>query len=138
LFAFAEAPSSGIFIIQKPARKIPCEQELKMLIGNKKICLLKNPLFGIDELEYVTDILYDFELKNNYVEIGLSSESANTLNQTISIMRDVQFALVVNHDIICIFTIHEKMNTRYLRIGMDLDFKSLEFVHDVLKKHIQQ
>jgi hypothetical protein len=138
LFAFAEAPQSGIFIVQKPTRKIPCEQELKMLIGTKKICILKNPLLDIDELEYVTDILYDFDLKNNYIEIGLSSASANTLNQTISIMRDVQFALVINRDVICIFTIQERMNTRYLRIGMDLDFKNLVFVHDILKKHIQQ
>ena len=137
LLALTEAPSSGIFIIQKPARKIPCEQELKMLIGTKKICVLQKPLLGIDELQYVTDIQYDLHLKNNYVEIGLSPASAKALNQTITLMPDVQFALVIERDVICTFIIHEKMNTRYLRIGMVLDFKSLASVRDILRKHVQ-
>lgn len=132
LFAFSEASKSGIFIIKKPTKKNPCEQELKMLIGGKNVCVLKKPILGISALEYVTDILYDPTLKSNYIDLGLSSTSVNTLNQTISILPKTQFALVVESRVVCIFTINEKMETRYIRIGRDLDQKNLAVVHDVL------
>lgn len=132
LFAFSEASTSGIFIIKKPTKKNPCEQELKMLIGGKNVCVLKKPILSIGALEYVTDILYDPKNKSNYVDLGLSSTSVNTLNQTISILPKTQFALVVDSKVVCIFTIHEKMDTRYIRIGKDLDQKNLAVVHDIL------
>ncbi len=59
LVSFSEPPSSGIFIVKKPSKKNPCEQDLKMLIGVKRVCVLKKPIVSVDELEYVTDILYD-------------------------------------------------------------------------------
>lgn len=103
-----------------------------MLIGGKNVCVLKKPILGISALEYVTDILYDPTLKSNYIDLGLSSTSVNTLNQTISILPKTQFALVVESRVVCIFTINEKMETRYIRIGRDLDQKNLAVVHDVL------
>lgn len=134
MLAFSEAPRSGIFIIKKPGRKDPCEQELKMLIGGKKVCVLKKPIVSVDELEYATDILYDPVIECNYVNIGLSPGSVKTLNQTIHTLPKTQFALVVNDDVICIFTIHERLDTRYIKIGTDLDIKSLMIVRDALKK----
>ncbi len=105
-----------------------------MLVGGKKVCVLKKPIISIDELEYVTDILYDPVRKVNHVNLGLSQGSINTLNQTVRSIPKTEFALVVNDDVIGTFTIQDKLVERYLRIGTDLDIKNLEMVRDALKK----
>ena len=134
LTSFSEVPYSGIYIVAKPVKKNPCEQELEMLVGKRKICTSKKPIISIEELEYVTDILYDPTLKLNYINLGLSSKSVTVLNQTVDFLPHSQFALVVENDVICIFTIHESFTDRFLRIGSDLDLKNLTIVHDALKK----
>lgn len=105
-----------------------------MLIGSKRVCILDEPIVKIDELEYVTDILYDHLIKCNYIDLGWSSASVNILNQTNTLVPKPEFALVVNNDVICIFKIEEGLKTRYLRIGQDLDIKGLMIVHDALAK----
>jgi hypothetical protein len=82
LVSFSQVPYSGIYVVRKPLRRSPCQQELKMLIGEKKICMLKKPIISIDQLEYVTDILYDPVVKSHYIKLGLSAESIKVLNQT--------------------------------------------------------
>ncbi len=134
LTSFSEVPPSGIFIVRKPVKKNRCAQELKMLVGEKKVCILKKPLINIDELEYVTGILYDPIVKLNYIKLGLSSESVKNLNETNNFLLDTQFALVVESDVICIFTIQENFTERFLRIGFDLDLQNLTLVHKALKK----
>lgn len=129
-----ETPTSGIFIVKKPSRKDPCETVLKMLIGPKRVCILKEPVVRVDELEYVTDIKFDPLLECNYVDLGLSKESVKVLNQTISILPNAEFALVVDNHVICLFKIQDSMNTRYLRLGQNLDIKSLETLRDTLRK----
>jgi hypothetical protein len=134
MLGFTDAPNSGIFIVKKPTKKNPCEQELRMLVGGKRVCVLKKPIIGIDEFEYVTDILYDPVIKRNYINLGLSQSSINRLNQTVTSIPKAEFALVVTDDVIGTFTIHEKLVERHLRMGTDLDLKNLEMVRDVLKK----
>lgn len=134
MLSFSEIPTSGIFIIKNPGRKDPCEQELKMLIGGRKVCVLKKPLISIDGLEYVTDILYDPVLKRNHVNLGLSSSSVSTLNQTVSSITKPEFAIVVNNSVIGIFVINERLSESFLRLGTDLDLKDLETVRDALRE----
>ena len=105
-----------------------------MLIGVKRVCVLMKPIVSVDELEYVTDILYDPIVETNYIKLGFSSASVHTLNQTVSTLPKVEFAVVVEDDVICIFTIEEKLHDRYIKIGYDLDNKSLMVVRDALKK----
>lgn len=134
LVDFSNTPESGIYIVKQPGRKDPCEQLLKMLIGSKRVCIQQRPIIHIDELEYVTDILYDPVIKHNHVDVGFSSSSMTTLKQTVRALPKSQFALVVDDIVICTFTLEEDQATRYLRIGTDLDVKSLMMVHDALKK----
>ena len=70
----------------------------------------------------------------NYIKLGFSSASVITLNQTVSTLPTVEFAVVVDDDVICIFKIQEKLDDRYIKIGYDLDNKSLMMVRDALKK----
>ena len=105
-----------------------------MLIGSKRVCILKEPIVPVDELEYVTDVKFDRILECNYVDLGLSKGSIDVLNQTVSILPDSDFALVIDNQVICVFRIDKSMNTRYLRLGQDLDVKSLEIVRDALRK----
>ena len=105
-----------------------------MLIGVKRVCILKKPIVSVDELEYVTDILYDPIIEANYIKLGFSSASVLTLNQTVSTLPTVEFAVVVDDDVICLFKIREKLQDRYIKIGYDLDNKSLTMVRDALKK----
>jgi hypothetical protein len=134
--SFSELPS-GIFIIKKPGRKNPCEQELKMLIGGRKVCILKKPIIDANEIEYVTDILYDPVLKRNHVNIGLSASSVRTLNRTVSSITKPEFAIVVNNNVIGIFVINEKLTENFLRVGTDLDLKDLEAVRDALEEIVE-
>ena len=133
MVSFSELPS-GIFIVKKPGRKDPCEQELKMLIGGRKVCVLRKPIIDAAEIEYVTDILYDPVLKRNHVNIGLSASSVRTLNRTVSSITKPEFAIVVNNNVIGIFVINEKLTENFLRIGTDLELKDLEAVRDALEE----
>ena len=133
LAADPDTPASGIFITKKPGRKDPCDQQVKMLIGTKMICILKQPLIALDELESVSDIRYDPIFKSNHLDLGLSPECVTTINKTVSILPHTEFALVLNNQVICIFKIDESLKSRYLRIGQDLDIRSLETVHNALK-----
>lgn len=134
LSSLDEPPLAGIFIVKKPVKKNPCELELQMLIGGKQVCILKKPIINVDELEYVTDVLYDPAHQYHYVDLGISSTSVNTLNQTISLLPKSEFAIVIDGSVICVFTITDKINTRYIRLGEDLDFKDIIRVRDALKK----
>ena len=105
-----------------------------MLIGGQRICILPRPIVTGDGFAYSTDILYNEEQRFNYVNLGLTSKSVSTLNQTIKMLPDTEFALVVDASVICTFTIHDKMDISYISIGDDLDTKDLMIVRDVLKK----
>ena len=105
-----------------------------MLIGVKRVCVLRNPIVSVAELEYVTDILYDPVVQCNYIKLGFSSASVVTLNQTVSTLPAVEFAVVLDDDVICLFKINERLYDRYIKIGYDLDNKSLMMVRDALKK----
>jgi hypothetical protein len=137
VMSFSELPS-GIFIIKKPGRKNPCEQELKMLIGGRKVCVLKKPIIHAEDIEYVTDILYDPILKRNHVNVGLSASSVRTLNRTVSSITKPEFAIVVNDNVIGIFMINERLTENFLRVGTDLDLKDLEAVKDALSGIIRE
>jgi hypothetical protein len=109
-------------------------QKLKMLVGTKRICIAKMPIISTDDIEYVTEILYDPILKLNYINLGLSSKSVSALNETNNFLQDAQFALVSENEVICTFIIHETLSDRFLRIGSDLDANNLTVVHNALKK----
>jgi hypothetical protein len=133
-FFLSEIPPAGIYIVVTPPKKIPCTQKLKMLVGTKRICVAKMPIIGADEIEYVTEILYDPILKLNYINIGLSSKCVSALNETNNFLHDAQYALVADNEIICTFIIHEPLSVRFLRIGSDLDVNNLAVVRNALKK----
>lgn len=105
-----------------------------MLIGGRKVCVLRKPIIDAAEIEYVTDILYDPLLKRNHVNIGLSASSVRTLNRTVSSITKPEFAIVVNNNVIGIFVINEKLTENFLRIGTDLELKDLEAVRDALEE----
>ncbi len=108
-----------------------------MLIGGRKVCILKKPIIDANEIEYVTDILYDPVLKRNHVNIGLSASSVRTLNRTVSSITKPEFAIVVNNNVIGIFVINEKLTENFLRVGTDLDLKDLEAVRDALEEIVE-
>ena len=85
-----------------------------MLIGVKRVCVLKKPIISIDEIEYVTDLLYDPIVQCNYIKLGFSPESVATLNKTASTLPTVEFAIVLDDNVICIFKIKEKLDLRYI------------------------
>jgi len=132
--ALIDPPLAGIFIINHPSKKNPCDVEVQMLIGTKRVCILEKPIVTVDELEYATDVLYDASRKYHYVDLGISSSSVNILNQTISVLPKSEFALVIDGSVICVFTINERVDKRYIRLGEDLDFKNVIRVRNALRK----
>jgi hypothetical protein len=105
-----------------------------MIIGSQRICTLTSPIIAGDGFEYSTDILYNEEQKFHHVNLGLTSKSVSTLNQTVKVLPEAEFALVVDGNVICTFTIHDHMDITYLTIGDDLNTKDLTTVRDALKK----
>jgi hypothetical protein len=132
VMSFGQTPASGIFIVKKPGKRDPCERELRMLIGGKRICVLEKPIVDVAEIDYVTDILYDPVLKCNHINVGLSSSGVQTLNITVSSISKAEFAIVVNHHVIGTFIIQERMSDNFLRLGTDLNFIDLVIVRDAL------
>jgi len=132
--SFSQELASGFYIIYKPPKKTPCEKELRMLVRQAKVCISKKPIINIEELDYITEIQYDPNSKKNYVDIGISSAGIQILNKAANSLPDTKFALVLQDDVICIFSIKEEIGIRYIRIGEDAELKDLILVHDALSK----
>lgn len=124
---------SGIYIMSTPVRKVPCTNEARMIIGNQKICISKKPIVATSELTYATDIQYDPKYQMHYIDIGLSATGARILSQTIESLPDSQFALALNNQVICVFTLNTGFTIRSFRIGNDIQLKDLTVIHDILK-----
>lgn len=108
-----------------------------MLVGKTKFCISPKPIIEIDELEYVTDILYDDKLKVHYINIGISSSGMNTLNQIRRAMPNAEFGYVMENNVIGRFRLHEGIiYARYMKLGMDVDLKTVKMIQAIFKKYI--
>jgi hypothetical protein len=128
-----DEPLSGIYIITTPAKKIPCGNEARMIIGNQKICISRKPIISAKELTYATEIQYDPRYELHYIDIGLSNAGSATLAQTIASLPDARFALALDNQVICVFKMNADEVIRSFRIGSDIQLKDLTVIHDVLK-----
>jgi hypothetical protein len=124
---------SGIYIMSTPPKKIPCGNEVKMVVNNQKICISKKPIVAATQLTYATDIQYDPKYQMHYIDIGLSPAGSSILSQTIESLPDTQFALALNDQVICVFKLNQSFTIRSFRIGYDLQLKDLTTIHEVLK-----
>ena len=131
---FSQTVSSGIYIIYEPPKKGKCAQELKMLIGKRKVCVSKKPILGTEEIEYITAILYDPKHKLHYVNIGISSTSVVILNKVFQALPKSQFALVLDDKVLCFFIVEKEITIRTIRVGEGVSLKTLTTVHNELKK----
>jgi len=134
LTSFQEEENSGIYIVLKPLKKTACENELKMVIDQVKLCISKKPIVMVDEIAYITAIKYDPIIESYYIDIGFSPEAMVTLQQTYTSLPNTQFALVVDSDIICVFTVREEIAVKSIRIGQDAPLKNLQIIREILSK----
>ena len=134
LTSFQEEENSGIYIVLKPLKKTACENELKMVIDQAKLCISKKPIVMVDEIAYITAIKYDPIIESYYIDIGFSPEAMVTLQQTYTSLPNTQFALVVDSDIICVFTVREEIAVKSIRIGQDAPLKNLQIIREILSK----
>lgn len=125
--------SSGIFIMTTPNRNVACPNELKMIIGEQKVCLSRKPIIAGDEITYATDIQYDPRFQMHYIDIGLSATGGKILAQTIRSLPNEQYALVLEGQVICILELKAAETVRSVRIGKDIPLNDLTAIHDVLK-----
>ena len=132
--SFQEEESSGIYIVLKPLKKTTCENELKMVIDQAKLCISKKPIITVDQIDFITPIKYDPVIESYYIDIGFSPTGMVTLNKTYTSLPNTKFALVVDKDIVCIFSVREEMAVKSVRIGQDAPLKDLQIIRDVLSK----
>lgn len=128
-----DEPLSGIYIMTTPPKKVPCSNEVKLIVSNQKICISKKPIIPVTQLTYATDIQYDPRYQMHYIDIGLSPAGSSILSQTIESLPDTQFALAINDQVICVFKLPSGFTIRSFRIGNDIQLKDLTTIHDVLK-----
>lgn len=124
----------GIYFVSTPSKKKFCEQKIRAYFDKKTYCISKKPILGFSEIEYITDILYDAEVKTNYINVGLSSASVNILNKVYQSMPGSELALVAEEKVLGIFTMEEKILARHMNIGKDLDLNQLKMARSVLNK----
>jgi hypothetical protein len=134
LASFQEEESSGIYIVLKPLKKTTCENELKMVIDQTKLCISKKPIITVDQIDFITPIKYDPVIESYYIDLGFSPTGMVTLNKTYTSLPNTKFALVVDKDIVCIFTVREEMAVKSVRIGQDAPLKDLQIIRDILSK----
>lgn len=128
------APASGIYIVHPTPRGTKCVNEVRMVIGSQKICLSPRPLLENTVLRPASDVKYDPYYKTHYIEMGLTAEASRILLQTKKSLPDCKFALAVNGDIICLFTIREDYAIKSFRIGEDVALADLMIIHERLEK----
>jgi len=134
LTSFQEEENSGIYIVLKQLKKTTCENELKMVIDQVKLCISKKPIVMVDEIAYITAIKYDPIIESYYIDIGFSPEAMVTLQQTYTSLPNTQFALVVDSDIVCVFAVKEEIAVKSIRIGQDAPLKNLQIIREILSK----
>ena len=132
--SLCQETASGIYVVVDPPRRTVCDHELRMVVGKRKVCVSKKPIIPASELEYATDIRYDFQQKVNYIDVGVSSQALQTLNKMIDTLPQTYFALVVDDDVICLFNLNEEIGARYIRVGEDADVDGLRQISNILKK----
>jgi hypothetical protein len=129
---YAQTP--GIYFVTVPSKNSFCEQKIRTYFGKGWYCISKKPIVSIEEIEYVTDILYDSQSKINYIDVGLSAASVSILNKVYQSMPGSQLALVAEKKALGQFTIDERILARKMTIGKDLDLKQLKVIRDILKE----
>jgi len=131
---FSQAAPPGIYIVYPFAKKGKCEQEVKMLIGNTKVCISKKPILGINEIVNVSDIIHDHVEKASYINILISSKGVGTLNKIFELLPKSQFVFVMENNGLGSFTITHKITTPIMRVGADVDLNNLQLIHALLKR----
>jgi hypothetical protein len=134
LASFQDEEASGIYIVLKPLKKTTCENELRMVIDQAKLCISKKPILSSGEISSITGIKYDAILESYYIDITFSTEGMVTLQQTYSSLPNTQFALVVDNEVVCVFSVREDMAVRTIRIGQDTPLKYLQQIRGILSK----
>ncbi len=134
LTSLQEEDNSGIYIVLKPLKKTSCENELKMVIDEVKLCISKKPIVLVDEIAYITGIKYEPVIESYYIDIGFTSAGMVTLQKTYTSLPNTQFALVVDNDIVCVFSVDEDIAIRSIRIGQDAPLKNLQTIRGILSK----
>lgn len=129
-----QLPDEGIYIINIPAKKSECNNELRMIISRSRVCLSRKPIVSLDIIDYVTDIQYDPRRKVYYVDIGITSSGMRTINQTVLSLPNSRFAMVVNNEVICLFAGSTEYAINSIRIGEDTQLKDLTTIHEVLRR----
>jgi hypothetical protein len=131
---FSQAAPPGIYIVYTFAKKGKCEQEVKMLIGNTKVCISKKPILGINEIVNVSDIIYDRVEEASYINVLISSKGVETLNKIFELLPKSQFVFVLENNGLGSFTITKEITTPIMRLGADVDLNNLQLIHALLKR----
>jgi len=134
---FSQSPPPGIYITSTYSKKGKCEQVIKMLIGNTRVCISKKPILGIQEVESVSDILYDDIRKVAYINVGISVKAVQTLNKMFEVLPMSQFVFVVENNGVGSFTVTETIKNRIMQVGADVDLNNLQLIHSMLKRACQ-
>ena len=132
--SFQEEETSGIYIVIKPLKKTACENELKTVIEQTKLCISKKPILPVEEIASITAIKYDPVIQTYYVDITFTTEGMVTLQRTYTSLPNTKFALVVDNGVICVFSVDEDIALRTIRIGQDIPLKNLQMIRDILSK----
>ena len=104
-----------------------------MVVKRQKVCLSKRPILAIEEVSSWTPIQYDPKKAVHYIDIGLSNTGMRTLAQTTLSLPDSRFAIVLNGEIICVFSGTTNYAISTIRIGEDAPLKDLELIEETLK-----
>lgn len=134
LTSFQEEDSDGIYIVMKPVKKSACENELKMVIDQAKLCISKKPILSSDDIESITAIKYDPIIQSYYIDIQFTPDARVTLNKTYTSLPNTKFALVVDNAVVCVFSVNEEMFVKSIRIGQDTPLKQLQSIREILSK----
>ncbi len=131
---FSQSAPPGIYLTYTFPKKSKCENVVKMLIGNTRVCISKKPILEIQEVESVSDILYDNIRKVAYINVGISSKAVQTLNKISGALSKSQFVIVLENNGVGLFTVTETIKNRIMQIGADVDLKNLQVIHSMLKR----
>ena len=105
-----------------------------MVIDQAKLCISKKPIVTVDQIDFITAIKYDPVIESYYIDVGFSPTAMVTLNRTYTSLPNTKFALVVDNDVVCVFTVREEIAIKSVRIGQDAPLKDLQTIREILSK----
>lgn len=131
IVSFSQKNADGLYLEVQEER---CYySELKLANTNTSICVLDNPLIGVEEFKEVGPIEENELLGTRKFSIMMSDEGKKKLSIMSKIYTGKSFAFVLDNEVICVMEVKGEIRSGKFTVIEKIHYSSLKKVREKLK-----